>query len=363
MTKQSNNVFYHTNYRLEESTGHQLEEKVFSVLDFCSFTRKTRSGVLAEGTSFQIKRQLEDLLVSEGCDRRLAQLIVEENWEEFNMTDPKQLESLDNLNELFQTLKSVNIKIAVCTSDTRSVTEKTFARFGLDKHIDMLICGDDVNSLPNPMGHNASEICKALNVTPARSVVIGDTQGDLKMGHNAGFGAIIGVLSGVGSRLDLFPYADSVIHDVSKLVPLLVKEDVFKLGENRPLVAEDDNSSIFPGKKAGLVIFDKDGTLLCFHSMWTPWAENFIARYVLILILIFCNTVESLLRGHPDKRLTPLERPHHYENLNINALTSHDERPTVLKGHISSTKGMTSQEGFHCSKQTYILKYLFSHYI
>ena len=61
-------------------------------------------------------------------------------------------------------------------------------------------------------------------------------------------------------------------------------------------------------------------------------------------------TVEPLLRGHPDERPTPLERPLDNVNLNINVLISTpDERPPLLKGHISGAKRVASQEGFHCS--------------
>ena len=43
------------------------------------------------------------------------------------------------------------------------------------------------------------------------------------------------------------------------------------------------------------------------------------------------NTVEPLLRGHPDERRSPLERPLYTVNLNIHVLISTpNERPPLL---------------------------------
>ena len=66
---------------------------------------------------------------------------------------------------------------------------------------------------------------------------------------------------------------------------------------------------------------------------------------------IFLNTVEPLFRGHPDKRLLPLERPLDSVNLNIIvSISTPDERPFLLKGHYFGEKGLASQEGFHWNK-------------
>ena len=66
-------------------------------------------------------------------------------------------------------------------------------------------------------------------------------------------------------------------------------------------------------------------------------------------VIIVIYTLEPLLRGHPDESSPPLERPLDNVNLNINVLIfTLDERPSLLKGHFSDAKGVTSQEGFHC---------------
>ena len=67
------------------------------------------------------------------------------------------------------------------------------------------------------------------------------------------------------------------------------------------------------------------------------------------MIEIIKSTVEPLLRGHPDERPPPLERPLDNVNLNINVLISTpDKRPPLLKGHFSDAKGVALQEGFYC---------------
>ena len=80
--------------------------------------------------------------------------------------------------------------------------------------------------------------------------------------------------------------------------------------------------------------------------------------YLVYWLICVCITVEPLLRGHPDERPPPLERPLDNVNLNINVLISTpDERPPLLKGHFSGAKGVASREGIHC-KTCFFVKVL-----
>jgi HAD superfamily hydrolase (TIGR01549 family) len=58
-----------------------------------------------------------------------------------------------------------------------------------------------------------------------------------------------------------------------ELVPAVVKR---KMSEFSPSISESNLSSeIF---QPAVVIFDKDGTLVCFHTMWNSWCEDLASR-------------------------------------------------------------------------------------
>ncbi|EJW75985.1 hypothetical protein WUBG_13105, partial [Wuchereria bancrofti] len=50
--------------------------------------------------------------------------------------------------------------------------------------------------------------------------------------------------------------------------------------------------------KASLVIFDKDGTLICFHSTWVPWAINVAKKISEAINMNVEKEIYSLLGLH-----------------------------------------------------------------
>lgn len=276
---------------LANATGLDIQDTVYNKLGYCSMTERVKPGLLAESTTIIIQEELAKLLEKEGIKKEKAREIIKNNWIEGDTGDPRRLKSVTDLKTLFQILKGNNIKVAVCTADSRKGTMSTLKSLGLEEFVDHIVCGDDPFNTPKPAPQNAWHICEELGVDPKNAVMVGDTKADVGMGKAANLGCNVGVLSGVCQTNDLLPDADHIIRSVNDLLPLILPQEQVRdcyaySSDERILVephsyktsAEDKSDS--EGSDVKLVVFDLHGTLLCTHSRHTQWLEHLCHRSV-----------------------------------------------------------------------------------
>ncbi|KAK6178585.1 hypothetical protein SNE40_013340 [Patella caerulea] len=269
---------------IAKATELDIELKIFDTLGYCTTAQRIYPGLLAEATSYMVQKELVQLLVSEGLTEQRAWEVIKESWQEGDVDNPDVVKGITDLQTLFKILKSNDIKVAVCTSDSRKGTELTLATLGLTKYIDMIVCGDDPNTEPKPSPYNALKICGQLDINPNRAVMVGDTQADVGMGRSAKLGLSIGVLSGIGGTDDLKEDADHIVKDVKDILPLILPHSSWReyyaySTDDRVLVepycTEDaDMRRIKDLRRAELVILDLHGTLICPHSRYGKWTEK-----------------------------------------------------------------------------------------
>ncbi|KAL5022044.1 hypothetical protein ScPMuIL_001199 [Solemya velum] len=275
--------------KLSTASGLDIKDTVYNSLGYCSMTERVKPGMLAECTTTIIQEEMAKLLEKEGIEKDKAREIVKNNWVEGHTGDPEHLKSVTDVKTLFQILKGNNIKVAVCTADSRKGTMATLESLGLGEYIDHVVCGDDPVNTPKPSPQNAWHICEELGVDPKSAVMVGDTKADVGMGKAANLGWNIGVLSGVCQTSDLLPDADHVIRSVNDLLPLILPQEQLRecyaySSDERILVEPVSYENSSEGNKESenpdvkLVVFDLHGTLLCTHSRHTQWLEHLCHR-------------------------------------------------------------------------------------
>jgi len=120
-------------------------------------------------------------------------------------------------------LKEAGYKLAIATGKGRAGLEKVLHETGLQDVFDATRCADETCSKPHPQ--MLQEILEQLNIKAHQALMVGDTEYDIQMAHNAQVG----------------PVAVSYgVHDTSRLLsfdPLLCLDDITQL---QPVLLEPE---------------------------------------------------------------------------------------------------------------------------
>ena len=203
--------------RLEAASGLVLRERLYPLLGVDRGTGLVHAhGLLAATPMSRIREVVEADVAAAGAMPDDAAAAVEAAW---HAPDPVALaHPVTDLAALLARLRTRVRTFAVATSDDRDPTERTLAALGVRREFADIVCADDgirTKPSPDPVLH----LCRTLGIEPARTAVVGDSPADLLMARGAGVARAIGVLTGVGDRDSLAPYADVVLDSIGALDP------------------------------------------------------------------------------------------------------------------------------------------------
>ncbi len=99
-----------------------------------------------------------------------------------------ELKPFPGAGALLAELDASGALLAVATGKSRVGLERAMAQTGWRHHFDATRCADEGHPKPHPW--MLLDLCQALDVDPARTVMIGDTTHDLQMARDAGAHAV-----------------------------------------------------------------------------------------------------------------------------------------------------------------------------
>ncbi len=202
--------------QLETAAGIPVAAPLFNAVGFNAATGQIDpNGNLALIPMADFRALTAEVLQAAGVPAQRVAAVLAAVW---HLPDPVALaRPVTDLAALFGALRRHGIKVAVATSDNRAATIALLDALGIAPLVDAFVCADD--GIPiKPAPDMILTICRALDVPPAKTVMVGDNLPDLQMGRAAGAGATVGVLTGVGAATALADYADMLLSSVEELL-------------------------------------------------------------------------------------------------------------------------------------------------
>ena len=132
----------------------------------------------------------------------------------------RAVEPLADITALFDTLHEMGMAVGVITNDSEEAGREQLRGLGVFHKLDYYAGYRDGQPFkPDP--RTLLMFCDAHGIAPTEVAYVGDSRVDMEMAASAGAALSIGVLTGVGVRETLFPFADVVIDSIAGLLPFL----------------------------------------------------------------------------------------------------------------------------------------------
>lgn len=195
---------------LMDSTGHIVfcMHQAIAKLDFPPLSDKQISHIIGLGLPEAV-RTLYPRLSSADMQK------LEDTYRSIWLSHPTETPFFDNALRLLDKLTEKDILLAVATGKSRRGLNKVLAETGLADRFVTTRCADESHSKPNP--HMLFELIAFCGVNAEQTLMIGDTEFDLLMAHNAGASSV-GVSQGAHS-----------VQQLEACSPLKVVADLFAL--------------------------------------------------------------------------------------------------------------------------------------
>lgn len=117
-------------------------------------------------------------------DPVLALRIIEAYTDNYLQLERQPSALFEGVHVALDALRAAGFHLAVATGKTRRGLDRMLASHDLEHYFDVTRCADETAGKPDP--RMLKEILRELDVSPTDACMVGDSEFDIIMGHNAG---------------------------------------------------------------------------------------------------------------------------------------------------------------------------------
>jgi len=164
---------------LMDSTGHIVNcmQEAISILELPSLSDSAISHIIGLGLNEAVLTLYPD------ADQHLITTLADK-YREVWLNSPHETPLFANARELIQNLADQDYLLAVATGKSRRGLDKVLKETDLGDFFHATRCADECHSKPHPQ--MLEELMDHLGAEKHQTLMIGDTEFDLQMAHNAG---------------------------------------------------------------------------------------------------------------------------------------------------------------------------------